>query len=228
MAKSNISTEKIYQVALENKGNLVATAKQLGLSSRSVVWARLKSAGMLERLREMTGGKKSVTSAKQEKLEVRPRGNFTDIDYLGTQIQTEEDLIKHAGIDMEIYEVERVVVNNWEVAGSKDKAEYAGVWKTGLRQIKITLRRKKDEQVSIERLIAKLEENSPLVREIKYKKSKKVKFKRALEVSIMDPHYGMLCYKGDSDHGWSMEECENLQTTYRASHTLPRLEHGRV
>lgn len=210
MAKSNISTEKIYQVALENKGNLVATAKQLGLSSRSVVWARLKSAGMLERLREMTGGKKSVTSAKQEKLEVRPRGNFTDIDYLGTQIQTEEDLIKHAGIDMEIYEVERVVVNNWEVAGSKDKAEYAGVWKTGLRQIKITLRRKKDEQVSIERLIAKLEENSPLVREIKYKKSKKVKFKRALEVSIMDPHYGMLCYKGDSDHGWSMEECEKL------------------
>lgn len=206
MASVQPTTEKIYQVALTNNGNLVATAKQLGLSGRSTVWSRLKKAGLLESLRELTGGQQSVTSEKKEKLEVRPRGNFTDIDYLGTAIQTEEELLKHAGIDMELYEIERAVVNNWEVAGSKNKNEYAGIWKTGLRQIKITLRRKKNEQVSIERLIAKLEENSPIAKEINYKKPKSVKFKRALEVSIMDPHYGMVCYQGESDHSWTLED----------------------
>ena len=210
MAKpSEISIGDIYQCAVKNDGNLVATAKELGYAGgRASVWGRLKTAGLLEKLRSETG-KKKVTSSK-EKLEVRPRGNFTDINYLGSQIQTEEELIKHAGIDMELYEVERVVVNNWEVAGTKSKNRYEGVWKTGLRQIKITLRRKKDDQVSIERLIAKLEENAPVARKITYKKSKKTKFKRALEVSIMDPHYGMLCYQGDSDHSWDLEACEKL------------------
>ena len=26
----------------------------------------------------------------------------------------------------------------------------------------------------------------------------------------MDPHYGMMCYQGDSDHSWDLEKCEQL------------------
>lgn len=203
-----ISTETIFQAALENDGNLQATADALGLKNRSTVWGRLKSAGLLEELRARTGSTQA-RSAK-EKIEVRPRGDFTDVDYLGTKIETEEELLKHAGIDMELYEIDRVVVNNWEVAGKKAKNQWEGVWKTGLRQIKITLKRKKEDHLSVEKILAKIEAASPLVLPINYKKPKKVKHRRALEISIMDPHYGMLCYQGESDHSWSLEQCEQL------------------
>ena len=150
-----ISTDVMFQTALEQDGNLQAAANVLGLSSRSVIWGRLKNAGLLEELRARTGTTK--VSSPKEKVEVRPRGNFTDVDYLGTQIQTEDELLKHAGIDMDLYEIERVVVNNWEVAGKKAKNQWEGVWKTGLRQIKITLRRKKDDRIAVERILAKIE-----------------------------------------------------------------------
>jgi hypothetical protein len=203
-----VSTDKIFQAALEHDGNLRATADALGLASRSVAWSRLKSAGLLEELRARTGTTKSASP--KEKIEVRPRGNYTDVDYLGTKIETEEELLQHAGIDMELYEIDRVVVNNWEVAGKKAKNDWQGVWKTGLRQIKITLKRKKEDHLSVERILAKIEAASPLILPIKYPKAKKSKPKRALEISIMDPHYGMLCYQGESDHSWDLEQCEKM------------------
>jgi len=204
----NVSTEKIFQTALEHDGNLVATASALGYKTRSAVWSRLKTAGLLEELRAKTGTRQSVS--RKEKVQVQSRGEFTDVNYLGSKIETEEELLKHAGIDMELYEIERVVVNNWEVAGKKSKQEWDGVWKTGLRQIKITLKRKKAEQVSVERLLEQIKDSSPLMLPIKYPKAVKSKPKRALEISLMDPHYGMLCYKGDSDQPWDLEQCEKL------------------
>jgi hypothetical protein len=211
MTTFKLSTDSIFAKAVEHNGNLASTAEALGMKNRSSVWSRLKKAGKLEELRERTrAGTNAFTSAK-EKIDVRPRGDFTDVDYLGSKIQTEEELLKAAGIDMEFYEIERCTVNNWEVAGTKSKAEWDGVWKTGLRQIKITLRRKKNDQLSVESILARIESASPIMLAINYpKRAKSVKYKRALEVSIMDPHYGMQCFKGDSDHSWGLEECEKL------------------
>jgi hypothetical protein len=59
------------------------------------------------------------------------------------------------------------------------------LWKTGLRQIKITLRRKKNVEIGMERLLKRIEDNAPVMMPIKYPKSKKGTPRRALEVSIM-------------------------------------------
>lgn len=201
---SAISTEEIFQTALKNDGNLAATAKDLG-SNRSTVWARLKSAGLLERLREKTGGG-PVTSAK-EKIDLKESGDNVEITYVGEKISTESELLEAAGIDTSLYEVERIVVNNWEVAGSKSDD---GVWKTGLKQIKISLRRKKDDRIAVENLLQKIESNSKVVTAFKRNNSKKVKYKRSFELSIADPHYGLLCFQKESDHVWNLELCEDL------------------
>ena len=213
----DFSHAEILKACRSNKGNIAAAARDLGVP-RGNLWHFVKREGMLNHIRSEFGeaaqtnsGRKAVSNKVREKLEVKPTGDNLSIDYLGTQIQTEEELLAHAGIDMELYEIDRVVVNNWEVAGTKKNKETDdSLWKTGLRQIKISLKRKKDDRIAVERLIAALEENAPVVQKIDYKKPKSVKTKRALELSIMDPHYGMLAYKGESDHGWGLEECEKL------------------
>jgi len=209
--------QQIFDAALSHGGNLAATARELGLSGRGVVYHRLHRHGLLQELRNLCGSPLSrpldtrAYQSKKEKLEVRPTSSGLAIDYLGTRITTEQELLTDAKIDMELYEVERCVVNNWEVAGSKkNKDQDDSLWKTGLRQIKITLRRKKDDRVAAERLLQRIEEASPVMLPIKYPKSKKGTPRRALEISIMDPHYGMMCFQGDSDHSWDLEKCEQL------------------
>lgn len=217
MVKPQHTDAELFEVAVRCQGNLAEAARRLGLGGRSSVYYRLKRAGLLEKLRRTFDNKSTNKSrlakagSAKEKLDVRPTSGGLDIEYLGTKISTEDELLKDAGIDMELYEIERCVVNNWEVAGAKkNKDKDDSLWKTGLRQIKVTLRRKKDPQVAVERLLKKLEDESPVALKIKYPKAKKGTPRRALEISIMDPHYGMMCYQGESDHSWDLEKCEQL------------------
>ena len=218
MAKSKYTVEEVFQVAMECQGNLAEAARRLGFTTRSVVYHRLKHAGMLSRLRQSFSAGSTVNksamarvASNKEKIDVRSTKSGLAIDYLGTKIQTEEELLKDAGIDMELYEVERCVVNNWEVAGAKkNKDQDDSLWKTGLRQIKVTLRRKKDDRIAAERLLQRILADSPVALKIKYPKAKKGTPRRALEISIMDPHYGMMCFQGDSDHSWDLKKCEQL------------------
>ena len=137
MAKSKYTVEEVFQVAMECQGNLAEAARRLGFTTRSVVYHRLKHAGLLSRLRQSFSAGSTVTksamarvASNKEKIDVRPTKSGLAIDYLGTKIQTEEELLKDAGIDMELYEVERCVVNNWEVAGAKkNKDQDDSLWK---------------------------------------------------------------------------------------------------
>ena len=186
--KYDIPIQVIFDTAISCGGSLAKTAIALGIPYRSTVGHRLKKAGLMERMRAMTSTKQKTATTAKEKLTINERGQFTEVDYVGDQINTAEELLLKSGIDMELYEVERITVNNWEVAGAKPTS---GIWKTGLKQIKVQLRRKRDERVAVDRVLQKLEDKSPITLKIKYPKDKKQKARRALEVSIMDPHYGM-------------------------------------
>lgn len=206
--QSGVSIDLIYETALNHGGNLQATANTLG-RSRSSIFYKLKRAGLLARLRSETS--ETTNTSYKEKLNITTKGEVVNVEYLGSSISTEEELLKATGLDMTLYDIERVVVNNWEVAGKKSKSEGSGVWKTGLRQVKITLKRKKSEHIAVESILAKLEAASPVMLKTKYpQKPKDIKHKRALEVSVMDPHYGMQCFQGESDHSWGLEQCEQL------------------
>lgn len=202
----NITTEKLFNTALKHRGNLVEVARELGIKNRSTVYDWLERHNLIIKLRQMTGQAPAPTV--QDQIAIDSTDDYTNISYFGEQIKTPEDLLKRAEVDMDLFEIDSVTVNNWESAGARSDGN--GIWKTGLRQIKIRLRRKKDEAVAIERLLARLESNSPIAEKIKYPKPKTQKYKRALEVSITDPHLGMLCFRGDSDHSWSLEECSKM------------------
>lgn len=208
----NMTPERVLDVAIKHRGNLVKTARELGMKNRSTVFSWLERHNMLKQLREVVAkappsSQPPAPSQDVDQIKIDSSDDFTNITYLGEQIKTPEDLLKHANIDMGVYEIDSVTVNNWESAGAQSSG---GIWKTGLRQIKIRLRRKKDEIVAVERLLARLEASAPIVGKLKYPRNKAQKFRRALEVSITDPHLGLMCFKGDSDHNWSLEECGKL------------------
>lgn len=92
--------------------------------------------------------KQAEADANPDKCEVKESGDECSLTYYGSKIETVEDLIKSAKIDLSIWEVVEKTVNNWEVAGKRRMGQNADklwqpdrLWKTGLRQIKVKLRR---------------------------------------------------------------------------------------
>ena len=79
-----------------------------------------------------------------------------------------------------------------------------------LRRIRAVFRRKSDERLALENLLELVEENSPVVPRIKYKKPSKKISKRSLEISICDPHLGLNCYPPECQDAYSLEDCEQL------------------
>jgi hypothetical protein len=203
-----LSDQELLNIFNRCNRNTAETCRIVGIKYRSTLYKRLKKAKLWPGTRkQLLKNTPYVATSSKNKIEINTGKNNADINYYGDEIKTAEELIFKSGIDMSIYEIDRVTVNQWESPGfDKD----SGPYKTALFQIKVTLRRKQDNQVIVERLLQDLSAAAPVVKKIKYPKAKDQKSRRALEVSIMDPHYGMQCYKGESDHSWSMEECEKL------------------
>jgi hypothetical protein len=188
------------------KGNLAEIARHIN-RSRGYVQRVLNRGGRLKKMRE---AERPVQHAgKKGQVVVDKAAETVGISYYGDEIKTEAYLIAAAKIDINLYEIERVVVNNWEVAGKQKTKD--GIWKTGLFQIKISLRRKSDERLALEKLLEQIKSNSKVKTKPYPKYSRpKNKPRRSLEICIMDPHLGMQSFKGESDHSWSMDECENM------------------
>lgn len=199
----------------KNNGNFTLSAQQLGIPRTTL---RERYTAALLRVSESCRRNEEQT----EKTEVKESDNSITIEYVGSAILTPEQLIESSNIDLNIWEVAEVNINNWEVGGKINQASQSEdgnktsmeskLWKMPLRQIKIKLRRKSDERLAIESLIEIVRNNSKHVPQIKRThRSKGIKERRrSLEVSIMDPHYGLQCFKPSSDMQWSLEECEDL------------------
>jgi hypothetical protein len=132
-------------------------------------------------------------------------------------IRTADDLVAYAKVDLSIWEVERYVVNKWEV-GRKDKKTNVktvdGV-KTGteqdsgkihvqdLIQVKIWLRRRSPQSQSLGALLKEIEKKAlPIKVE---RQTFKKEHKRTLEVCMMDVHLGLLCREPEADAPWDLD-----------------------
>lgn len=159
----------------------------------------------------------------RESTKIVTSSDSITINYHGTKITDPEELIKDANIDLTKWEIDQVVVNNWEVGGKINQGQQTIIgddgsvhtkwlpqklWKTPLRQIRIRFKLKSSPVKALESLLLKLEEKSPIFKPIDYKKPPKATEKLSLEISIVDPHFGMMCFQHSSDHTWSMEQCE--------------------
>jgi hypothetical protein len=146
-----------------------------------------------------------------------------------SQIKSLEQLLAATKVDLTTWEVERHTINKWEVAmrepattvgGAGDKAkistglhgEQSTLWTRGssvpfheeLWQVKVWLKRKSPQILAGQALLKRLEEHAPHF-PIPELRKKKLPYRRAFEICIMDPHIGLLCERPEADAPWNID-----------------------
>lgn len=125
----------------------------------------------------------------------------------GKRVKSVEDLIKECNVDLNIYEIERQVVNKWEV-GAKDANSKIQV--TPLFQIKIWLRKRKADDLNIaefkQGVLDDLKTTSKIV---PFNHGKKFqKSASLLEINIFDLHLGKMAWWEETGENYDYKIAE--------------------
>lgn len=152
----------------------------------------LQSQYLTDTLSKMKNGHEIVVDTQDNKQTIQ--------SVKSNRIQTLDDLIKVCKIDTDVWEVERYIVNKWEVGSTID----GQIIVEPLFQIKAWL--KKNVDVSVLKklkteLVADVIRFAPKYVPINYKK---IDQGQLLEINIFDLHFGKLC--------WGLETGDNYDT----------------
>lgn len=117
------------------------------------------------------------------------------------RIATVEELLEKAAVDLAVWEVERYVVNQWEV-GAKDDS--GAIQVEPLYQIKAWLRRKRGLNSGELRdaLLADLREHAPVYP--KYRAKPASSAPHLLELCLFDPHFGKFAWGKETGEDYDL------------------------
>ncbi|MCK9437335.1 MAG: hypothetical protein M0Q12_09025 [Synergistaceae bacterium] len=167
---------------------------------------------------------RSIIEKPQENFTEEGNDNQKSLVSVSHSIKTLEDALKAGNVDTGIWEVDRYVINKWEV-GAKyrdqnlkwDKGIMDGhsirknEWLTQpLWQVKVWLRRKVDKKVSdgLDELLKEAKKHFP--KYTKIQTPKPVKDKHLLEISIFDLHFGKLAWGKETGTDYDMKIAEKI------------------
>jgi hypothetical protein len=156
--------------------------------------------------KSLLGQLQKTAAEKQEKLQQAAEAqkpndlsatfsdDVGDLVYHGDKIKTVDELLAHAKVDLDVWEVAEYKINRWEVAGKRKVAigtkSIETLWQVPNLQITVKLRRKapKTIQEGILGLIAKF----PQAPKPKPRKARPAS--HLVEFSLYDCHFGKLCW----------------------------------
>lgn len=150
---------------------------------------------------------------RPESCERVEKSDDLSIAYYGTEIKTIDELLKHSEVDLRLWEVVEQRINNWEVAGKKSLGQGEGkrwlgdtLWKTGLRQITVKLKRRapKGVQEGIRDLIKDVKPLAPSKRLVKPTSQTP----HMMEIGIYDHHFGKLCWGEETGTNYDLPIAE--------------------
>lgn len=125
-------------------------------------------------------------------------------------IKTVDDLLLVAEVDLKKWEVERHVINSWEVTvGSRNTGTDACETYTNF-QVKVWLKKKSSEVKALEELYERIAQKSPIVPRIKISLPKLKSHQRELEISLFDIHLGLRCFKPAAEQTSTPEYVEEM------------------
>jgi len=140
----------------------------------------------------------------REKLEIKSTGSEgMAIESLSETVRTVEDALKKGGVDRDKWDIERFVVNSWEV-GAKGPDKKICV--TPLWQVKVWLKAKKGWSPSEFRkiLIDDLRALAPAYTTPTYMKLRQPVM---AELSIFDAHFGKLAWGPETGQDYDLKIC---------------------
>jgi hypothetical protein len=134
------------------------------------------------------------------------QGNTRDLGFLGTRILTLQELLSCTKVDTKKWEVERFVVNKWEVGAKGPKGT---IVTSPLFQVKAWLRRRIIETLVADVLSSMLTEfkraapEQPAI-------PRDPKAKGLLELSILDLHLGKFASAAETGTAYNLDLCRQM------------------
>jgi len=135
-------------------------------------------------------------------------GNTGIITTKSLRIKTLEQALAEASVDMAIWEVDRYIINSWEVTMGKkntntERPETYTNWQVKAwlkRKIKIPL------EIAIDAIEERMKTYAPTFPKIKRQTNKKER--NLLEISLFDLHFGKLAWIAEVGHDYDVEIAE--------------------
>jgi len=140
-------------------------------------------------------------SPDENNLRVDYGENKGQVELKSRRIKTLEDALTEANVDLSIWEVERHVINKWEV-GIKN-ADGDGIITEPLWQIKIWLRRKiyNPVQIAIDEIARKFDKVNVVLPKVK---QEKLTHPHLLVMGLFDVHMGLLAWREETGADWDL------------------------
>lgn len=155
---------------------------------------------------EMAPGIRPICANVEQETQEQTADTWS-MDLRGTPIHTLEELLTHCKVDTSVWDVERFVVNKWEV-GAKGNDGLVAV--TPLFQVKATLKRNAARAAACEiisGLIEKMQAHAPFYSPVTYLKRQAQSF--CLEPALYDVHLGKLAWSEESGHSYDLKIAES-------------------
>lgn len=151
----------------------------------------------------------STTEAPADGSQLQVAGGADDksLSYRGSRITTMEDLIVFCQVDRKIWDVEKFIVNKWEV-GARDPGT-GTILTEPLFQLKVWLRRKVAEQ-RLEQIMQRMLEAFQKAAPPREPITRTAAGKGMLELSLMDLHLGKYCWDQETGRSYTIEIMERM------------------
>lgn len=189
--------------AYDNLGTITSTAEHLGIARQTVA----------NRINNRPGPKPRVKSKEADELadscETIIDGDKATVLTKSRTIRTVEDALDYAQIDKRVWEVDRVVVNSWEVGGKVGPKAQQKWSRCQLWQVKVTLKRRFPQYIvdAIDDLIVGIKTHKP-------KTPKAPKRARSnphmLEISLFDSHFGKFAWGKETGENYDLNIAEDI------------------
>lgn len=202
-AKQTIITERLIREVLEYRKTHTReeTSKYFKIALGTVTNIQKGNVKSLES--KITNGEEKVHRTRE--IDSDFSKDCANITIRSLDVKTLEDALRVGNVDTKIWEVDRYIINSWEVTA---KNRYGSAQTYTNWQVKVWLKKKSSEIKSLELLLEEIKKNGPIIK--KPNIIKRTKMERELEISILDPHLGLHCFPPAADQYWDIETCVNM------------------
>jgi len=150
----------------------------------------------------------TLPAPKSNDCSVSVNGKEASISLLSDRVVTVADAVAKGGLDTKLWEVDRSLLNQWEVGSKHPKTGHVTV--TPLWQVKVWMKLKTPVVTGIELLLERLENHKFKIPVRKHPKRPVGTPHRELEISLVDPHLGLVCYPPGSQDPWDLRRCASV------------------
>ena len=223
-AEKKVIRNKISKALEEGTFTQAKFARENNMSKETVRRLIERSSKLIKEFAKYVPRQKSGSAQNSKQDSEKPfvkevSKDFNDEKGTGTvttrslDIKTVDDLLKIAEVNLDIWEVDRHLINSWEVTVGGIKTGTGQCETYTNYQVKVWLKRKDAAVSAMEDLYERMKSNSPFISVIKRKMPKHGTLQyqpRELEISLFDLHLGMRCYKGMADCDWTPDDAERI------------------